>query len=259
MTYMPRLVPGGAADWADLTAELDRWGEAERVAALWWRDDDAVAATPALTRLLRLAGRAPVAFAVIPAQAGADLAEALCGAPAAAVMQHGWGHINHARSGKRSEYPPDRPAAAVTAELGSGRARINQLFGSRVLPVLVPPWNRFAPELLPVLPGAGITGLSTMAGQLPQYLRPGITALDVHVDLVDWRGGRGFVETELALGRLVGWLRAQRLGMVGAAPIGILTHHLMMDDATAAFLGSLLAVVGDHVGARWAAIAEHLA
>ena len=31
------------AGWPDLTAELDRWGEAGRTATLWWRDDDATA------------------------------------------------------------------------------------------------------------------------------------------------------------------------------------------------------------------------
>src|SRR5215204_6299118 len=123
MTYMPRLPAGTAADWPDLAAELDRWGEAGRVAALWWRDDDAVAATPELARLLRLAGPAPMALAVIPALAGPDLAEALCGAPAIAVLQHGCRHANHARSGKKSEYPQDRPAAAVAGEMASGRGR----------------------------------------------------------------------------------------------------------------------------------------
>ena len=258
MTYMPRLPAGTAADWPDLAAELDRWGEAGRVAALWWRDDDAVAATPELARLLRLAGPAPVALAVIPALAGPDLAEALCGAPAIAVLQHGWRHANHARSGKKSEYPQDRPAAAVAAEMASGRARLNQLFGRRALPVLVPPWNRFAPELLSALGEVGMAALSTMAGQRPHHLPAGIAALDVHVDLVDWRGDRGFVGTGAALGRLAGWLRAQRLGMVGDAPIGILTHHLVMDDATAAFLDCLVALVGNHAGARWTDIAEHL-
>src|SRR5215216_1065155 len=135
MTYMPRLSAGTAADWPDLAAELDHWGEAGRVAALWWRDDDAVAATGALVRLLRLAGPTPVALAVIPALANPDLAEALHGAPGIAVLPHGWRHANHARAGKKSEYPQDRPAAAVAAELAAGRARLNQLFGPRVLPV----------------------------------------------------------------------------------------------------------------------------
>ena len=40
--------------WAVLEAELDLWQAAGRTASFWWRDDDAVAATPALSRLLAL-------------------------------------------------------------------------------------------------------------------------------------------------------------------------------------------------------------
>lgn len=257
MRYMPRLDAPVTADWPDLVGELDRWGEAGRVAALWWRDDDAVGASPELARLLRLARETPVALAVIPALARPDLAEALHGSPSVAVMQHGWQHANRAAFGKKSEYPKGRPSAEVAAEVAAGRARLAQLFGPRALPVFVPPWNRFAPELLPLLCAGGMAGLSTMAAQHPQAVPPGLAAIDVHVDLVDWQGDRGFVGTEAALGALLRWLRTQRLGRVGAAaPIGILTHHLVMDRPTAAFLDCLGAAVGNHAAARWTNIAE---
>ena len=73
----PPLPP--RADWPGLSAELDAWAAAGRTATFWWRDDDATAPTPELGRLLRLAGAhgAPLALAVIPAEAGPALAEAL--------------------------------------------------------------------------------------------------------------------------------------------------------------------------------------
>jgi hypothetical protein len=247
------------AGWPDLVDEFDRWGESGRVAALWWRDDDAVAATPRLDDLLQLAGEVPIALAVIPALARTELATALASTPEVAVLQHGWQHANHAVCGKKSEYPNGRRAPVVGEEIGAGRARLKALFGSRTLPVLVPPWNRFADELLPLLRGNGITGLSTMASQRNAPLPPGLVAIDVHVDLVAWRGDRGFVGEAAALGSLVGHLRASRCGAADAVrPIGILTHHLMMDRATAEFLDRLIASAGTHAAVRWATAGEFL-
>ena len=55
-----------------------------------------------------------------------------------------------------------------------------------------------------------------------------------------------------ALGGLVGHLQARRLGAVCAdEPTGILTHHLVQDEATDAFLDRLVAVTDAHPAARW--------
>ena len=254
-----RVDAAPTAEWPDLVGELDRWGEAGRVATLWWRDDDAAATTPQLDNLLHLAGEVPLALAVIPAPAGPELTAALPNRPGIAVLQHGWRHANHAGQGKKSEYPEGRPAAAVGEEIAAGRARLTAWFGPRALPVLVPPWNRFASEFLPLLPEHGIAGLSTMASRCGAPLPPGLAAIDVHVDLVAWRGGRGFIGRAAALGGLVGHLRATRLTKVATArPIGILTHHLIMDGATAAFLDRLIAQTAAHAAARWATVAELL-
>jgi hypothetical protein len=247
------------AEWSDLGDELDRWGLAGRVASLWWRDDDAVTPTPQLDDLLRLAGEVPIALAVIPALARPGLATALHGRPHVAVMQHGWQHANRARHGKKSEYPEGRSAAVVAAEIGAGRARLKALFGERALAGLAPPWNRFAGEFLPLLPVNGVAGISTMVSPSGAALPPGLAAIDVHVDLIAWRGDRGFIGAAAALGGLVGHLRASRLG--GAAspgPIGILTHHLIMDGPTAAFLDRLIPLVRGHEAAYWANAAELL-
>ncbi len=259
MSFMPRVDATTTAEWADLVAELDRWGEAGQVATLWWRDDDAVAAAPELDALLRLAGEVPLALAVIPADAHPDLAAALAAFPQVTVLQHGWRHANHAANGKKSEFPPGRPAAAVAADLAEGHARLRALFGPRALPVFVPPWNRFAGEFLPLLAASGIAGLSSMAAREPPALPRGIARIDVHVDLVAWKQDRGFIGMAAALAGLVGNLRARRLGTADAAvATGILTHHLVMDRATAGFLDRLIALVDGHGAARWATVAERL-
>ena len=266
MTCVRRFL-SQTADWPDLAAELDRWGETGRRAALWWRDDDAVAATPQLDALLRIADGAPLALAVIPARAGAELSARLRAATSVSVLQHGWRHVNRAGGGKKSEYPPDRTAAGVAAEVAAGRARLAALFGPLAFPVFVPPWNRIAPNLLPVLAANGMAALSVMAAgsaperaaQGPARLPAGLAAIDVHLDVTDWQGGRGFVGTAAALQALVGRLQDLRLG-AGAAPgsVGILTHHLIMDDETAGFLGDLCRLIARHAAARWTGIAELL-
>jgi hypothetical protein len=259
MSVLPRVDAATSAEWPDLVAELDRWGEAGLVAGLWWRDDDAVAATPELVSLLRLAGDAPLALAVIPAELDPDLPGLLRSMPQVAVLQHGWRHANHAMPGsKKSEYPATRDAAAVMAELIAGRDRLETCFGPQALPVLVPPWNRFAAELVPLLTKTGIAGLSSMASRAAPA--PGIAAIDVHVDLTAWKGDRGFIGSAAALAGLTGHLRARRLGSadLGTAT-GILTHHLVMDRATAGFLDRLVAAVDRHMAARWVAAAQLLA
>ena len=123
MSYLPGVDAATTAEWPDLVAELDRWGDDGRVATLWWRDDDAVMATTQLDSLLRLAGDVPVALAVIPALARPELAVAVHGTPGVSLLQHGWSHTNRAAYGKKSEYPEGRSAPVVAAEIGAGRAR----------------------------------------------------------------------------------------------------------------------------------------
>ena len=260
MSVLPHGTAAVTAEWPDLVAELDRWGETGQVASLWWRDDDAVAATRELNSLLRLAGDVPLGLAVIPAEIHADLPGFLQSMPQVAVLQHGWRHANHAIAGaKKSEFPATRNAAAVEAELAAGRERLAACFGPQALPVLVPPWNRFAAEFAPLLTKAGVAGLSAMASPKAAAVPPGVAAIDVHVDLVAWKRDRGFVGTVAALSGLIGHLRARRLGAAERAmATGILTHHLVMDRATAGFLDRLLATVDRHAAARWVSAAELL-
>jgi hypothetical protein len=257
MTYLPRVAAATEAEWPDLVVELDRWEEAGRVACLWWRDDDAVAPTPQLDRLLHLARNVPLALAVIPALAEQGLADRLADLPRVAVLQHGWRHANRAAAGKKSEYPAERPAAEVAGELRAGRARLTSLFGARALPMLVPPWNRFAECFAPLLAEVGIAALSQQA---PRKTAPpsGVAVIDVHLDVTAWRDDRGFVGTAAALGRLIAELRAWRETGEETA-IGVLTHHLVMDAATEEFLARLGETVAAHPAARWTGVAEMLA
>lgn len=242
-----------SADWTDLTGELDLWHQAGRAATLWWRDDDAASADLRLDRLLAIAGEVPVTLAVIPGAADSGLADCLAqSSQNIGVVQHGWRHIDRAAGGKKSEFPAGRARDAVASDLARGRLRLTELFGSRALAVLAPPWNRLGEEFLSLLPACGIAALSLIEPRRAAWPVPGVFQANVQVDLVAWAGDRGFVGEETALRGLVARLRARRAGEVDREePTGILTHHLIQDEAAGAFLRGLVATTCAHPAARW--------
>lgn len=255
-----------SVDSARLLEVLDRYAATGRTASLWWRDDDAGATSPALDRLLALATAhdVPLALAVVPAAAGEDLAARLREAPpGVAVLQHGYAHQNHAAAGeKKIELGPQRPAQMIIGELATGWLRLETLFPGRLLPVLVPPWNRLAPFLLPVLPELGYRGLSQFGPRkrvMPvQHLRQ----INCHVDPIDWRGSRSFVGRQQAIAALAAHL-ALRLedwdGATGSEPTGLMTHHAVHDEDMWQFIDQVLMVTKSHQAVRWLSAREAFA
>jgi hypothetical protein len=248
------------ARWTDLVDEFNRWREAGLVATLWWRDDDAAAASSRLDRLVSIAGDIPISLAVIPAAADPGLAAWLTcpsRSPRLAVLQHGWCHVSHAINHKKSEFPPERSCHAVASDLAAGRARLTELFGARALAVLAPPWNRFDLCFLPLLAACGLHAISRVKPRRTPWPAPGIAEVNIHIDLVAWAEDRGFIGEAAALGGIVGHLQARRLGEVDPQePTGILTHHLVQDEATEAFLRRLVAITKEHPATRWLDAAE---
>lgn len=239
--------PDGAME--ALVAELDRWAEADRHAELWLRDDDAVTATPALAQMLDLCAAHTVcpAVAVVPSGADEQLAAMLAGRGTPCV--HGIAHQNHARPGeKKQELHPDRPLDQVLAQLEAALASMGQLFGAALLPVLVPPWNRIDPGLLPHLAALGFVGISTFKARASRFAAPGLVQVNTHVDLMDWRSrqGRSLPDVTMALAE------ALALARTGAGePVGILSHHLVHDAQAGQALEMVLRIINGHDGARW--------
>jgi hypothetical protein len=254
MTHLGAKPSTMLASWDQLDAELERWAARGDIACFWWRDDDATAPSPALDRLLALGEVVGIALAVIPSDAAEPLAARLRSCPRCRVVQHGWDHRDHAGPGeKKIELGGTRPLAALAAELRRGRDRLAALFGPRFLPVLVPPWNRIAPGVLPLLGELGFGALSTYGA------RPAAAPLrqvNTHADLMDWRAGV-FLGAERALGLIVGHLAARREGRADAdEPTGVLSHHLVHGAATEAFLERLIVTLRAHPACRWLAPAE---
>jgi hypothetical protein len=239
-----------------IAQELAIWKDEGRWLPFWWRDDDATMPTPDLDRLLTLADRhgAPLHLAVTPKPASRELAARLLDAPNAWVLPHGWRHVNHAPAGhKKAEFCAERPLDVMLGEVAEGWRRIQDLFGTRALPVFVPPWNRIAPALLPALPSAGIFAISTFKARKSRYPAPGLFQVNTHVDPFDWRLG-GMHDLSTFTTRIAALLSARRLGPEGCndEPFGLLTHHLAHDETVWTFVGAFLETVLQSGAARWA-------
>lgn len=211
---------------------LDRAGEVR----LWWRDDDAVAATPSLDRLLALADSRPILIAAIPAGIEPSLADRVREARAVSVAVHGLAHANHAPPGAKSaEFGPHRPLAVLREEACRALALArDRLPAACLLPVFVPPWNRIDPDLAADLPALGYTGVSAAKGPLGAAL-----------DVIDWRGTRSLRDPTTLLATLTAHVEAG-----SGEPLGLLTHHLAHDETVWDFLAALLRAL-DHPAVRW--------
>jgi peptidoglycan/xylan/chitin deacetylase (PgdA/CDA1 family) len=238
------------ATWRPLTDELDRWADAGRTARLWLRDDDAIDATPALDRLISATEGAPLLLAVIPARVTPALGERLADVARIEPAVHGWAHANHSVLPLKRELGLDRGLDAVLDDLDRGMGRLREIFGDRLQPVLVPPWNRIDTALLPHLPGLGFRALS--ADGAPKEGAPDtLRQIPISVDIMDWRrtprGGRPHAELVAELVEELG--RARRSDRA----VGVLGHHLVHDETAWGFLEGLFASTCSHAATRWVA------
>jgi hypothetical protein len=239
--------------WQDFADEIVRWNDAGRVVDLWWRDDDAGQPKPAFSRLLQLAAQSgvPVGVAAIPQRTQAELFDS-CDRDLA-VLQHGVDHVNRApRTEKPSEFAGTESIEGALARIAQGAERLAMLAGERLLPVLVPPWNRFPKTLIGHLPRHATRGFSAFGARAQAEPVPGLRQVNTHVDIIAWKRGRTFVGEERALSEAVGHLARRRSGTVDAdEPTGWLTHHERHDETTWSFLARLLEFTRARAGVRW--------
>ncbi|MET3482609.1 glycosyltransferase [Methylobacterium sp. 1973] len=219
---------------------------------LFWRDDDAIAASPELDRLVGLAEAhgIPLLLAAIPSGIEPSLKRRLETAPGVRVAIHGLAHSNHAPPGEKpAEFGAHRPLDIRIAEAAAGlriaRARLAE---ATVLPVFVPPWNRLAPDLAAALPDLGYCGLSAVPG--PPV--PGLRRLDATLDPIDWRGTRSLRDPEALLTGV-----ADAIVRAPEQPVGLLTHHRVHDDALWSFVAALIAHLVRHPAIQLLDLREH--
>lgn len=234
--------------WQPLLEELALWSHAGRITTFWLRDDDAVKPTANLDRLLHLTGTfaIPTMLAVIPARTDEALANRLTTEPHVSVAVHGWTHENHAPTGeKKQELGPHRSRQIIFAELATAFARMRQLHGQRLMPILVPPWNRIDAGLLPDLGALGFEALSVYGPARPSPIR----MLNSTIDLMDWHGTRGCHDHSLLVRNIAAQL--QQAFNHGGDGVGLLTHHLVHDEAAWAFLERLFEITSQDEACNW--------
>jgi predicted glycosyltransferase len=252
-----------AEAWTRLGAALDEIATQGIALPFWWRDDDAVAPSPALDRLIGLVRRfkVPVALAAIPLLATPALARRLAGEPLVDVIVHGLAHRNHAPQGQlSSELGIGQPLLDRMAALYGAHERLRRLFGAKVAPMLAPPWNRIGDDLAERLGEVGFRALSTFKRRRALEAAPGVLQVNTHVDPVFWRGHGGLRDEAAMLDDLAALARETAAQPEGERePIGLLTHHLEHDPWIWRFVEELLECLAAHRAVRFTRPSELLA
>jgi len=244
--------------WATLDDELKACQDDGIAPMFWWRDDDATRPTGHLDRLVRLSETylVPLVIAAVPEPAEPELASWLAECPLVRTAQHGFRHHNHEPDGaKKSEYGESRTEAEMIAEIRAGWSRLDG-FSNRV-PVFVPPWNRLAASGFEAVRKAGLVGVSGFKARLQAEPIAGLKQVNTHVDVIEWRGHRGFVGEGKALADIVEHLAAKRQDTADPGePTGLLTHHLDHDEATWAFVEKFLLWTRERDTVKWPLAAD---
>lgn len=217
----------------------------------WLRDDDAIEPSEQLDHLLKVTKKfgVPLTLAVIPADTGIELARRLDTVDHVSVAVHGWSHTSYANANeKKQELGNHRPQGVTLAELQLGFKRLSELYPTRFVPLLVPPWNRISPEIIAQLSGLGFEGVSVFGDEQSTP----VVSINTHVDIIDWKGNRG--------GRSIEDLALELAASVqsGRSFIGILTHHLVHDERAWQFLEDMFDAVTGHPGVQWVSVKELL-
>ena len=251
-----------------LQEEARRCHDAGLRSSFWWRDDDLVAPSENLKRLASLTRDHPVRCltAVIPALCQDALGETLVDMPGLVICQHGYSHENHEPDGQlKCEFGPERPIDGVYDEVSGGFRTLTRLFGPRFAPVFVGPWNRCAPKFGAVLVDVGFRGWSGFAAEPMRPSHPKLRSIDTHADVVAWTARPRLQPLEAISARLADALATLRVaaeqrprrGSPGddaeiLPPVGVLTHHRVLDEEAWTLLSELFAAISELPGAEWA-------
>lgn len=217
------------SSWQMLAEEIQQWTSPVQ---FWWRDDDAIANSGALQRLLMLAEQfsIPVHLAVIPNSLQTSLS--VISKPQhrqnSYVLQHGFDHQSYALDGQRKiELGGSQNRVHLRDKLAAGQQLLRSRFAEQYLNILVPPWNRIADDIACDLTDMDYKQLSVLGSNKQAETS---FNLDVHIDIIDWKK-RCFAGEEAILTKIVTHLRDKRLSVDNSnlKPCGLMTHHLDHD------------------------------
>ncbi|WP_112663153.1 glycosyltransferase [Microvirga flavescens] len=249
VAQIEKLIPRASAthlrwNWSPVENALRHTRASNIEPLFWWRDDDAVAHTSQLDRLLSLSTRyaTGIALASIPGKIEPSFVERVKGEQGVDILVHGLTHRSHAPAGeKKAEFGEHRPLEFMKRDVLEGLRLTRQAFGAKALPVFVPPWNRISPSLVQSLGQLGFRGLSTFRDRTRPEPAPGLLQINTHIDPIDWHGTRSLIEPDALIATLAAAIMRRSQGAADAEePIGLLTHHLVHDEAVWTFCERLL-------------------
>ncbi len=239
------------SSWQLLSAEILQW---QQPVQFWWRDDDAIANTPALQQMLKLAQEYSIAvhLAVIPAalETSLNTLKSVANKPYSYVLQHGFEHKSYALPKQRKiELGGTQNSQLLLQKLQRGNHLLAAVFDRQYLNILVPPWNRIADDLALLLPDNGYRKLSILgtAKQRDQDFQ-----LNVHIDIINWKQ-RAFAGETVVLDKIIAHLRDKRLNPnIGSTkPCGLMTHHLDHDPQCWHFLQKFFTFCQQYPQIEW--------
>lgn len=240
-----------ALDALDSLEASDALATIDQPATVFFRDDDAGWDDAALWRLLDVftTHGVPIDVAVIPdAIAGASVDRLLDARHAGVrVHQHGRGHHNHERLGRKCEFGPSRSPAERRSDVIAGQERLRALFGEHLDPIFTPPWNRCDADIVDHLDACGIAVLSrdASAGRIDA---PTIVEVPVDVDWFRTQNGRRISPGQLAddISAAIGHRRRA----------GIMLHHAVTDRDDLTAIAETVDLLARHDAVRCTSIME---
>lgn len=247
--------------WDDLIEELDQWLKEGRTANFWWRDDGVGKLNNQLERLLGLRKKLDVSLALstIPTLVNSLFWSRLTQENCITILQNGYSHHNFADTFEpKTELNGTRPLEHIIADLAVGMQKLAQ--HPQAIPVLVPPWNHIAPQLVPLLPEIGYRGLSSLDHRPRLTLPPGLKQYNVHIAPVEQlknKDSGGFLGTELSIKRATKNLKDRRNKKNSDGDIiGLLSQHAIQDEDTWVFIEKFITCTKRHHAVKWVSASD---
>ena len=100
------------------------------------------------------------------------------------------------------------------------------------------------------LVGLGFRGLSCFGPENQYSGVPGLSVANTHIDPVDWHGTRSLTNPKVLMDSIVKIVTGESDGP-GGRVLGLLTHHLMHDEALWHFIEGFCQTVDASPGASW--------
>ena len=242
-------------DWTDVRDEFKKWRRHDLTLPVWWRDDDASEVSDNLILLSEISSDfgVPVHLAVIPRDAKPSLQDFIAENQNITPVVHGWSHRNHQPADQRKcEFGDARNIGVQREEAAEGIRVLKRLFGDRMAPMFVPPWNNIGDAMVQELSGLGYSALSTCHARAAQEAAPGLTQINTHVDPIYWHPSKMLSHPELIVERLVRQLKNRRQGKEdNSEPFGLLTHHLVHNEDIWEFVRQFWSEMQDGPTVNW--------